>query len=149
MRPPSRRESMGIAAGTSLRSLSHIAPTVRANCCGIFMTVAMRGGLMEGLAGVQWQVPLEMGSNDTSTYPGSGPSSLEVKSLCPACSLLWAHGGYNAPWAVFLEIDEDLIRSLYAKGPGGRWRRLRGWRHLDLRPLAFLFGTCRLLQSFG
>jgi hypothetical protein len=61
------------------------------------MTVAMRGGLLEGLAGVQRWVRLEMGSDDMSTYLGLGPSSPEVKPLCPAYSLLQAHSGYNAP----------------------------------------------------
>jgi hypothetical protein len=70
---------------------------VGANCRGIFQTVAMRGCLSIGLVRVQRHVWLEMGNDDTRTYPGSEPSLPEVKPLRPAYSLLRAHSGYNAP----------------------------------------------------
>jgi hypothetical protein len=72
-------------------------PTVGANCHGILQIVAMWDGLSRGLIGVQRRVRLEMGSDNTSTYPRLGPFSPEVKPLHPACYLLRAHSGYNAP----------------------------------------------------
>jgi hypothetical protein len=66
----------------------------------------MQGGLSRGLVGVHRRVWLEMGSDDTSMYPGSRPSSPEVKPLlkeiCP-------RGNNNIVIIIFLIHDNVYI----------------------------------------
>jgi hypothetical protein len=67
-----------------------------------------------------------LGSEDMSTYPGSGPSSLEVKPLHPALFFITSTVATMLLELCCLEEEEDSVdpptlrvqASLYRQGPG-------------------------------
>jgi hypothetical protein len=86
-----------------------------------------RDGLSEGLVREQRRVRLEIRKWRHSTYPGSGPSSPEVKPLCPALVFI-----ISTRWLTVLldlcclEEEEEVFdlpilrvqAPLYRQGPG-------------------------------
>jgi hypothetical protein len=101
-------------------------------CVGWYMSLyfddsSHRDGLSKELVGEQRWVPLGIGQWRHDTYPGSGPSSLEVKTLRPALVFI-----ISTRWlTVLLELccleeedevfDPPILRvqaPLYRQGPG-------------------------------